>query len=62
MAMDVRTCRGCRRIFNYVSGPMLCPACKQALEAWRADVSSDKEPESSDNIQSLLALAEQVGV
>lgn len=32
MAMDVRTCRGCRRIFNYVSGPMLCPACKQALE------------------------------
>ncbi len=30
--MDVRTCRGCRRIFNYVSGPMLCPACRQALE------------------------------
>ncbi|MBR1855245.1 MAG: flagellar protein [Lachnospiraceae bacterium] len=30
--MDVRTCRSCRKIFNYVSGPMLCPACRQALE------------------------------
>ena len=30
--MDVRTCKGCRKIFNYVSGPLLCPACKQALE------------------------------
>ncbi len=30
--MDVRTCKGCRKIFNYVSGPMLCPACRQALE------------------------------
>ena len=30
--MDVRTCRQCKRIFNYVSGPSICPACKQALE------------------------------
>ena len=30
--MDVRTCRSCRKIFNYLNGPMLCPACKQALE------------------------------
>lgn len=30
--MDVRTCKSCRRIFNYVSGPLICPACRQALE------------------------------
>ena len=30
--MDVRTCRQCKRIFNYLSGPSLCPACKEDLE------------------------------
>lgn len=31
--MDVRTCRSCKRIFNYLSGPNICPACKESLEA-----------------------------
>lgn len=30
--MDVRTCRGCKKIFNYLTGPILCPACREALE------------------------------
>lgn len=30
--MDVRTCRGCKKLFNYLSGPLLCPACREALE------------------------------
>lgn len=30
--MDVRTCRHCKKLFNYLSGPLLCPACKDALE------------------------------
>lgn len=30
--MDVRTCRGCKKIFNYLTGPVLCPACREALE------------------------------
>lgn len=30
--MDVRTCRECKRIFNYLSGPVICPACREALE------------------------------
>lgn len=30
--MDVRTCRTCKRIFNYLSGPLLCPSCREALE------------------------------
>ncbi len=31
--MNVKNCRKCRRLFNYVSGPQLCPACVEALEA-----------------------------
>lgn len=31
--MDVRTCRSCKRIFNYLSGPNICPSCKESLEA-----------------------------
>ncbi|MDE7299436.1 MAG: flagellar protein [Lachnospiraceae bacterium] len=30
--MDVRNCRGCGRLFNYLSGPPLCPDCVRALD------------------------------
>lgn len=30
--MDVRTCKSCKRIFNYLSGPIICPACVEKLE------------------------------
>lgn len=30
--MDVRTCKYCRRIFNYLSGANVCPACREKLE------------------------------
>ena len=30
--MDVRNCRSCGRLFNYVSGPFVCPACREKLE------------------------------
>ncbi len=31
--MDVRVCKNCRRLFNYVYGPDLCPECSRlALE------------------------------
>jgi len=29
---DVRNCRKCGRIFNYLGGPPICPACKQQEE------------------------------
>lgn len=31
--MNVRNCRSCGKIFNYVSGVPICPACKEAREA-----------------------------
>lgn len=30
--MNVRNCRKCGKIFNYVSGPHICPSCREALE------------------------------
>lgn len=31
--MNVRNCRKCGRLFNYVLGPITCPACREGLEA-----------------------------
>ena len=30
--MEVRACRTCKRLFNYITGPVRCPACADALE------------------------------
>lgn len=30
--MEVQTCRSCGKIFNYLQGPYLCPACRKKLE------------------------------
>ncbi len=30
--MNVRNCRGCGKIFNYVSGAALCQVCKEKME------------------------------
>lgn len=30
--MDVKNCRSCGKLFNYISGPFICPACREALE------------------------------
>ena len=30
--MNVKNCRKCGKVFNYVSGAPICPACKEALE------------------------------
>ena len=30
--MNVRNCRTCGRIFNYIAGPHTCPSCREALE------------------------------
>lgn len=31
--MNIRNCRACGRIFNYISGIPICPACKESQEA-----------------------------
>lgn len=31
--MNVRNCRKCGKIFNYVMGPIVCPQCREEQEA-----------------------------
>lgn len=30
--MDVRICNGCKKMFQYIAGPTLCPRCRQREE------------------------------
>ena len=30
--MEVVTCKSCGRLFNYLSGPRICPACQKKIE------------------------------
>lgn len=30
--MEVKSCRNCKRLFNYITGPRLCSSCKESLE------------------------------
>lgn len=30
--MEVRNCKGCGKLFNYMQGPLLCPGCIADLE------------------------------
>lgn len=30
--MEVRNCKGCGKLFNYLSGPPLCPNCVKAMD------------------------------
>ena len=36
--MNVRNCRKCGRIFNYVLGPVICPRCREDMEVKFAEV------------------------
>lgn len=36
--MDVHNCRICGRLFNYLSGPDVCPGCREAAEKKFQDV------------------------
>ncbi len=36
--MDVRNCRNCGRLFNYLGGQNVCPACRDEIEKKFQDV------------------------
>lgn len=36
--MDVRSCRNCGKLFNYLQGPPICPACRKRLETKFSEV------------------------
>ncbi len=36
--MNVRNCRKCGKVFNYIVGPNICPACREDMEKVFQDV------------------------
>ena len=49
--MDIRNCRNCKRLFNYVSGPMICQDCKDSMEKRFYDVKEYIRENPKCNIQ-----------
>lgn len=49
--MEVRSCKGCGRLFNYMGGTPICDACKRKLEDKFRDVKEflDENPNSTIN-------------
>ncbi len=48
--MNVKNCRRCRRLFNYVVGPYICPQCREEIEKEFAVVKKYIEENPNKNI------------
>lgn len=49
--MNVRNCRNCRKLFNYVTGPSICPACREKMEVKFQEVKKYIQDQHSATIQ-----------
>ena len=49
--MNVRNCRKCGKLFNYAMGPIICPQCKDELEAKFKEVKTYISDHSGCGIQ-----------
>ena len=38
--MEIKNCRKCKRLFNYISGQQICPTCREKLEEKFQEVKS----------------------
>lgn len=52
--MDVKVCKNCRRLFNYMYGPELCPECYRLLSENKVEPNSSTDapkisPEVNEN-------------
>ena len=59
MEMNVRNCKKCGKIFNYVTGYPICPTCKSALEEKFHEV---KQYIYDNEIATLKQVADSCGV
>ncbi len=53
--MEVRTCRQCKRLFNYLTGPNICQSCKEKLEEKFQEVKLYVEEHPTENITQVAA-------
>lgn len=56
--MEVRNCRKCRRLFNYLGGKPYCPACRDALEMQFLKVRDYIRDNPRDGIQEIADACE----
>ncbi len=57
--MDVRNCRSCKRLFNYLTGPVMCQACKEKLEEKFQEV---KEYIRNNDMATIASVSEECDV
>src|SRR5574344_1039234 len=51
--MEVKNCKECGRLFNYIGGQRLCPACKSKLEDKFVEVKKYIDENKSAQIQDI---------
>lgn len=51
--MDVRNCRGCGRLFNFMGGAPLCEACKKKLEEKFQEVKAYLEENPNSSVETV---------
>lgn len=51
--MNVKNCRGCGKLFNYMSGPYMCPACRERMEEKFQEVKEFIREHPGVNIQQI---------
>lgn len=56
--MELMNCRSCKKLFNYITGDRLCPACKERLEDKFREVRSYIEENPRDNINQVAEACE----
>ncbi len=56
--MDVRNCRGCGKLFNYVSGPFMCPSCREKMEEKFQEVKKYIQENPGSNVASTAEACE----
>lgn len=48
--MELMNCRNCKKLFNYITGEKLCPACKEKMEEKFQEVKKYIEENPRENI------------
>lgn len=56
--MEVKNCRSCGRLFNYLSGPQICDGCRAALEQKFQDVKEYVREHSASPINDVAEACE----
>lgn len=51
--MELANCRNCKRLFNYIAGERICPACKDVLEKKFEEVKQYVREHPGENINTV---------